>query len=1149
MRKKNVTPLLLLLFFFQITLHAWAGPGDTTTVQTFTFGSKQEGKFLFPDSSHRWGKILMDYTLKCNPAQNPACGEWDYLTYTYLYRHTGKWDSTSYKHANFTLNGATPDSLMYMDAGSWSIVPYFEYFNQTQPTGSALAGDSTNKSRYFFSNGTTDSRSQCLYPAEALVYAGLLPGQVTGLGFKFSETGSPLDKLRIRLKNVPFDSLNTGSLETSGFTEVFNRDWQFADTGWQVLPFTYPFDWDGLSSILVDLSYENRVTSGLNQVYAGYPAPVSIVSSPVDDGYLKFRNMDFVDVPAAVFSSLDSGVTIAFWQYGDPLLQPQDNTLFEGFDSAGRRVLNVHLPWSNGRVYWDAGLDATGYDRISQMASDPSKYRGKWNHWAFTKDAKKGRMKIYLNGQLWFMQGTRYRTFAGIKKFRIGSDGSGTTNFYDGFIDEFSIWNIALSDTAIRAFMYNDIANNNPDYHHLLAYYQFNSTTGFTAFDASPAGNDATLVGYPEWQNYKGKDLFRNFSTINDRPCLLFEQGNYNPASLDSTFKTDTVAKSPIMIVLFGDTVHPYLPTDTITKYPAWYWNYTYDPQGHAIDSVLVPPDGMLHRKDYIYYGKPFELLERFELARYITPYGNNLSLGDGWTWVFDLTDYALFLRDSVHLSAGNWQELLDMKFRMIEGIPPRDVVGINNIYTGNHGYADETQHNLPPVKVKIGNNVQNARLKMRITGHGFGGTLNCSEFCPRNNELKINGLHAYDHYVWRGDCGLNPLYPQGGTWLYDRAEWCPGAEVRTKDFELSSLIVPGDSITIDYDLQPGYTWDGQGSWPYYAIESQLITYGKPNYKLDAAMEELISPNNNKLYNRFNPLCGRPLIAIKNNGTDTLRSLVVEFGPAGGKPQSYTWKGNLSFQDTARILLSAIDWNDWIGGDNRFLVHLTLPNGGMDQNISNDNMGAPFVIPPTYENQFLLKFKSNHMASSLSWVLTDQDGNKVYENGPMENNTAYIDTFNLVKGCYRMIIRNAEGEGLSYWANMPPNGNGTAGSAQFRSMSGLLIKSFPGDFGRESAQSFTVGMTIDVPELNPGGYMNIYPNPTQGPFEIALILDHQQEVFVRIHDAMGNEVTRGSFFVGQKSAIPMDLKSSPPGIYFVSVITTSGTAVRKILKD
>ncbi len=1146
---KNHFPLLLLFCYTLLLIpSSRAGVGDTTTVKTFSFGSPQEAKFLFPDNTHRWSKILMEYTLKCNPAQSPACGEWDYLTYTYLYRHTGQWDSTRYTHANYTWNGLTPDSLMYMNNGSWSYVPYFEYFNQTLPITTALTGDSASSSRYFFSNEAEDSRAQFIYTAAELTQAGMLPGEITGLRFKFSQVGSQLDKLRIRIKSTTLDTLNPNLITSSGFTEVFSRDWQFTATGWQVLPLSFPFTWNGSSNIAVDISYENRLPGGLNEIFTGIPAHPSVISSAIDDRFLSFRDMDFIEVPSSVFSTLDSEVTITFWQYGDPLLQPQNNTIFEGFDSAGRRVLNVHLPWSDRKVYWDAGRDSTGYDRISQLANDPLKYRGSWNHWAFTKDSKKGRMKIYLNGQLWFMQGSRFRTFDGIRTFRIGSDGSGTSNFYDGFIDEFSIWNKALSDTAIRAFMYTDISAVHPDYQYLLAYYQFNSEIGFKAFDAAPGGHDATLVGFPEWQRFGGKNLFRNFIPLNERPCMVIEQGNYDPATLDSTFKVDTLAKSPIMIVLYGDTIHPYLPTDTVVKYPAWYADYVYNAQGQATDSALVKPDGIMRKKSYVYYGKPFELLEQFELARYITPYGNNLSLGDGWTWTYDLTDYAPLLHDSVHLSAGNWQELLDMKFRMIEGVPPRDVLGIKNIYKGNHGYANESQHNLPPATVKIDTNVHNARLKMRITGHGFGGTLNCSEFCSRVNELKINGIHAYDHLVWRADCGLNPLYPQGGTWLYDRADWCPGAEVRTKNFELSHLLVPGDSMTIDYDLQPGYTWDGQGSWPYYAIESQLITYGKPNFKLDAALEEVLSPRSDKFYNRYNPLCGRPLIAIKNNGTDNLMSAIIEYGPAGGTVQSYTWTGNLVFQDTVRILLPAIDWTDWIGGDNRFLFRVTHPNGGTDEYMANDAMSAPFVIPPTYENQLVLKLKTNHMASSISWILSDQDGNMMYQNGPLENNTLYADTFNLSKGCYRLTIRNADGEGLNYWANMPPYGNGTSGSAQLKNMAGQIVKSFQGDFGREIGQSFTVGMSIDVPELNPGGYVNIYPNPTSGLFEIALIRDNPQTVTVLTHNSLGSEVYRETFRLNDKARIPMNISSFPAGIYLITVISESGSLVRKIVK-
>ena len=486
------------------------------------------------------------------------------------------------------------------------------------------------------------------------------------------------------------------------------------------------------------------------------------------------------------------------------------------------------------------------------------------------------------------------------------------------------------------------------------------------------------------------------------------------------------------------------------------------------------------------------------------------------------------------------------MKFKLIEGIPPRDVLGITNIYTGTHGYADASQHNLPPVKIKIGQDATDARLKMRITGHGFGGTFDCSEFCPRTNKLFVNGTQAYTHYIWRS-CGINPLYPQGGTWLYDRADWCPGAEVYTKNFELTPFLVPGDTMTIDYDLQSGYTWNGQGSWPYYQIESQLITYSQPNFNLDAAMEEIIAPNVNQLYNRFNPICGRPVIVIKNNGKIELTNCGIKYGAIGGKTQLYQWTGNLAFMDTAAIILPPIDWSEWTGGDNRFVFTVDKPNGGLDQYPENNTMTSGFDIPPTYDNILQFQFKSNHEAASLSWILEDENANILYQNGELEQNTVYSDTFRLSKGCYRLIIRNSEGEGLQYWANMPPYGNGTAGYARIKDVQDQIVKNFQGDFGSIISQSFTVGMTIDVPDLNPEGYFNVFPNPSNGIFTLSTILEQPEDLTITINDGLGKELFSKFFKFVLNRNIEINISGQKSGVYMMTLTTRKGMIIKKLL--
>ena len=67
--------------------------------------------------------------------------------------------------------------------------------------------------------------------------------------------------------------------------------------------------------------------------------------------------------------------------------------MLEAEDASGNRLLNIHFPWSNGRIYWDAGY-SNGYDRIDRAAA-AAEYEGQWNHWVFTKDAAAGKIGVF----------------------------------------------------------------------------------------------------------------------------------------------------------------------------------------------------------------------------------------------------------------------------------------------------------------------------------------------------------------------------------------------------------------------------------------------------------------------------------------------------------------------------------------------------------------------------------------------------------------------------------------------------------------------------------------------------------------------------------------------------------------------------------
>ena len=125
MNKKLLSILTLFLISFG---RSFAGVGDTTVVQAFTFNSPQRAWFVFPSDTMNVEKILMYYTLKCNPAQFPECGEWDYLTNTYVYKHTGLIDSTIHNQNLYLVNGGNFSSFTYSNTPTYTHNTHWDYF-------------------------------------------------------------------------------------------------------------------------------------------------------------------------------------------------------------------------------------------------------------------------------------------------------------------------------------------------------------------------------------------------------------------------------------------------------------------------------------------------------------------------------------------------------------------------------------------------------------------------------------------------------------------------------------------------------------------------------------------------------------------------------------------------------------------------------------------------------------------------------------------------------------------------------------------------------------------------------------------------------------------------------------------------------------
>ena len=1138
--------LILLLFFIGILNVNAQSFGDTITVQTLEFSdiTKRRGWYVFPSDTNQYHKILMYYTLKCDPAttqDNFACGEWDYTTYTRLYQHQNI--NTPY----YYLQNSNPDTIYYNNNAGYDLQQYYDYYivydNITNESNYSLGSGSLNISEPL-NTDLASGRGQYLYTASELLAAGLSVGEINKLMLDIFSSGENIKNLTIKIKHTNLLELTTSSYEKDSLVEVYSSNNTGILTGQHVFNFTDPFVWDGASNIVVDISFTNNYANNLyngsvNYQLKGDDLSLNVGVLSAENGCLDFEGDDIVDVPSSVFNDIDSAITISFWCYGDPEVMPFNSYSFEGRDINGYRVVNCHLPWSNSRVYWDAGNSGTSsYDRVDQAAGFDD-FAGRWNHWAFTKDVGTGELKAYLNGNLFMSATGKTRLMSGITSFRIGGTASsGFNGVYDGKIDEFRIWNKALNQATIQNWMSRSIDNSHPDFINLKAAYDFNELVGLTASDYSGNGQTAQLMGLPEWVRQNGKNVFMDINQTTNRPVIEFTQGSYQ-THLDSTILTDTLYWNPISIVESA----PYIDMnvsgisanymDTIIGYQSGY-GYTFNVNGQAVDSLDFSYDQMLVN----YYDQTIH-----QIQNYVTPYGIGLDLGpNGFRWVYDVTDYTLLFNDTVEISAGNQQELIDLKFVMIKGIPPREVVDFETIWRGDYQHANIANDvSMPAVDIQLNPNASYYKVKTRTTGHWFGGFQNCAEFCPKYHNLSINGTQQFEWLNWK-ECADNPVISQGGTWIYDRAGWCPGTFGDTYDHDITPFVSQGSVASIDYGMEV----TAGGMEGNYRTTVQLVSYGSHNFQNDAAVVDVIAPNKWEFHNRHNPMCNNPRILIENTGEQTLTSAVIHYWICGGPHEIYTWTGSLEFGEKEEVELPIPDQSFWDHAFycKNFIVVITEVNGVQDEYAYNSEYNAEFESPPTYPADIFFWTQTNNAAYENELYLKDDQGNVIFSRTNFQNATQYKDTVSLSPGCYTMEFIDNDEDGLSFFAN-----NDGSGYLRIREVGAGVLKQFDSDFGDKIVHHFTVGYTLNNEDKYKSVSIGAYPNPSNSIFKLELD-GFGELVKLEVYDAFGKriiseDISSIDYLIHKE----LDLSEYENGIYFLKVDDGKKSRIKRLIKN
>lgn len=621
-----------------------------------------------------------------------------------------------------------------------------------------------------------------------------------------------------------------------------------------------------------------------------------------------------------------------------------------------------------------------------------------------------------------------------------------------------------------------------------------------------------------------------------------------------------------LVVKCHEDVVIQTDPSKGFTDYPAWATFPDVNTDYYKVYAYLTfecAPGLRCGEWDYLNYirlgrvGGQSGQDYGWELARYITPYGFYWQDGDDWKhgWYMDFTDYATLLRDSVEIiyrhtgyesrNDRGWK--INLSFHIIEGKPVREPLAITPLWNGSFRFGDANnpiENNLQEQSVTLGSATESATLKIIQTGHGADNTESCAEFCPKERTVRWDGTVVEKRDIWR-DCGYNSLYPQAGTWLYDRTDWCPGAPVVPSDYHFFNLT-GGSTHTMDIDME---AYNASGGFGNYVFTSYLVEYGAPNYTNDAELLTVIAPSEEFQHLRYNPICDNPIVVIKNNGAQPLTSLDINFGVPGISYRTEQWTGNLAFGEIDTVYLTTPIW--WGSGADKLQFTIGAPNGAEDEFPHNNTKVVPVTAPETLGEQPIIFLVTNKAASENYYYVRDLSNDSIIHRGEnLTNSTLYRDTMPRLRmgGCYQFEFYDdgpppanyaLNEDGLGWWANS------NDGSGILRLISTQGTVNFGVDFGEKIIYQFRASWPLGVEESPAATHLNIYPNPSQGLLYVDYVVNGQQNSISLLN--MSGQVVWQQAGLAAQDVLQVDLRNQAKGMYLLRLQTENGTSVKKVM--
>ena len=178
-------------------------------------------------------------------------------------------------------------------------------------------------------------------------------------------------------------------------------------------------------------------------------------------------------------------------------------------------------------------------------------------------------------------------------------------------------------------------------------------------------------------------------------------------------------------------------------------------------------------------------------------------------------------------------------------------------------------------------------------------------------------------------------------------------------------------------------------------VSSPGCTPAVPDFALDAQAQSVIAPAAGVCATSVTPV-----LRVRNNGEQTLTSLDVSYSLDGTEIGTLTWTGALAYAESEDVTLSEIAPAE---GNHTFSFTVSNPNGGMDENATNDTATSDFFMNTTGSG-VTISVGGGSWDSEIGWSL-DLNGTVLASGG------AGSVTECIPNGCFTFNMTDSYGDG------------------------------------------------------------------------------------------------------------------------------------------